>query len=342
MEPIEHQSPVTEGGQPRAIRRSFFRDVPWRWRDVFFCFAPSVLAMLVLRLLPLGFVVLLQPFWLPWILVGQSWLFGYTLWAARKRRHALPGLPRMGSVVRELRWVLALLPVAFLAMMAVFSVATFVFANSEPPNEGWAPVARAASRAELVGLAIIALAVAPIAEELAYRGLLYNKLRQLLPVPFALVLQAVAFGLAHYVLGLEFACAIAALAFVIGLLYEWRKTIVAPVLLHASINAIGFAMVMVNVAADANSPRLGVFVVAGEHGCVVTEVFAGSTADRAGLRPGDVLTDFDGTAVRNFRELSATVRQKQIGDQVTIGLTREGKPQRVQAVLTRPLVAGKK
>ncbi len=259
----------------------------------------------------------------------------------RKRRHALPGLAKLRNVLGELRWVLALLPVAFLAMMAVFSVATFVFANSEPPNEGWAPVARAASRAELVGLAIIALGVAPIAEELAFRGLLYNKLRQLLPVPFALVLQAVAFGLAHYALGLEFACAIGALAFVIGLLYEWRKTLVAPILLHASINVIGFAMVMVNVAADANSPRLGVFVVAGEQGCVVTEVFAGSTADRAGLRPGDVVTDFDGTAVRNFRELSATVRQKRIGDQVTIGLTREGKPQRVQAVLTRQLVAGK-
>ena len=183
----------------------------------------------------------------------------------------------------------------------------------------------------------MALSVGPVAEELAYRGLLYNKLRQALPTSLALVLQAAAFGLAHYPFGTEFACAIGASALVVGLVYEWRKTLVAPVLLHASVNVIGLAIVMANVAADARSPRLGVFVVAGDQGCVVTTVVAGSTADRAGLRTGDVVTALDGTAVGNFQELSATVRRKRVGDRVTIDFTRQGKPRRVEAVLTRPL-----
>jgi membrane protease YdiL (CAAX protease family) len=336
MEPVENQPPVPEGVPARPIRRSFFRDVPWRWRDVLFCFAPSVLFIPVRRLLPLTLVGWLQWLWLPLMLVDQAWLMGYPLWAARNRRGALPGLPRMGSILAELRWVLALVPVAFVAMMAVYSVATSVLESPAPPNEGWAPVARSASRAELVGLAILGLSVAPIAEELAFRGLLYNKLRQASPASLARVLQAVAFGLAHYGLGIAFACAIGAVALVIGLFYEWRKTLVAPVLLHASINVIGLAIVMANVAADAASPRLGVYVVAGEQGCVVTGVAASSTADRAGLRVGDVVTALDGTAVRNFRELSAIVRQKRVGDQVIIDFTRQGKPQRVDAVLTRP------
>jgi membrane protease YdiL (CAAX protease family) len=341
MEPVENQSPVLEGVPARATRRWFFRDVPWLWRDGLFCFAPSVISIPVRRLLPLTFVFVLQWLWLPSMLVDQAWLIGYTLWAARNRSGALPGLPSMRSLLAELRWVLALVPVVFATMIAVYSVATFVLGSAETPNEGWAPFARSASGAELIGLAIIAVSVAPIAEELAFRGLLYNKLRQALPTSLALVLQAVAFGLVHYALGIEFACAIAAVAVVIGLFYEWRKTLVAPVLLHASVNTIGMAMVMANLAADAASPRLGVYVVAGEHGCVVTGVSAGSTADRAGLRTGDVVTAIDGAAVATFRELSAIVHRKRFGDQVTIDFTRQGKPQRVEAVLEQPFVGGK-
>ncbi len=337
MEPVENQSPVLEGVPAGSIRRSFFRDVPWRWRDVLFCFAPSIIFKAVGPLLPLTFVGLWQQLWLPRSLVDQAWVIGYTLWAARNRRNALPGLPRVRGVLAELRWIPALMPAALVTMFAVNSLATVVLRNAAPPNEGWAPFARSASRVELVGFAIIALTLAPIAEELAFRGLLYNKLRQALPTSLALVLQAAAFGLAHYPFGMEFACAIGALALVIGLVYEWRKTIVAPILLHASVNVIGLAIVMANVAADANSPRLGVFVVAGERGCVVTGVTAGSTADRAGLRTGDEITALDGTAVGNFNELSAFIRQKRVGDHVTIDFTRQGKPQSVEAVLTRPL-----
>jgi membrane protease YdiL (CAAX protease family) len=336
MEPVENPPPVPEGVPARALRRSFFRDVPWRWRDVLFCFAPSVISRPVRGFLPLTLVGWLQWLWLPLTLVDQAWLMGYTLWAARNRRGALPGLPGMRRILAELRWVHALVPAAFAAMIAVYSVATWVLESPEPPNEGWAPVMRSASRAELVGLAILAMSVAPIAEELAFRGLLYNKLRQALPASLALVLQAVAFGMAHYPLAIEFACAIGAVALMIGLFYEWRKTLVAPVLLHASINMIGLAVLLANVAADAASPRLGVSVVAGDQGCVVTVVAAGSTADRAGLRVGDVITALDGTAVRNLRELRAIVRQKRVGDRVAIDYTRLGTPQRVEAVLTAP------
>jgi membrane protease YdiL (CAAX protease family) len=335
MEPVEIHSPGIDGVPARSPANSFFRDVPWQWRDILLCFAPSIIYIPIRRLLPLVFVALLQRFWLPSMLVGETWLIGYTLWAAHFHRGTLPGLPGMRWVLRELLWALLLVPAAFVVMIAVYSVASSVLGSGAPPSEGWAPVARSASRAELVGLVIIGVSVAPIAEELAFRGLLYNRLRQALPTSLALILQAVVFGLAHYPLGIEFACAIGAVALVICLQYEWRKTLVAPLLLHASVNAIGLAMLMVSVAAEAASPRLGVYAVAGKQGCVVSGVAAGSAAERAGLKAGDVVTAVDGTAVRNFRELSATVRQKRFGDQVTIDFTRDGKPQRLAAVLTQ-------
>jgi membrane protease YdiL (CAAX protease family) len=278
----------------------------------------------------------LQGLWLPITLADQAWLIGYTLWAARTRRGVLPALPRLRRILAELRWNLALAPAAFVVMVAACSVAASVQPSAAPPSGGWAPVVQSASRAKLVGFAVLALVVAPIGEELAFRGLLYNKLRQALPAWLALVTQAAAFGLSHYPLGMEFPWATGAVALVIGLCYEWRKTLVAPVLLHASVNSIGLAMMLAILAADAASPRLGVSVVAGEQGCVVTEVVAGSVADRAGLRAGDVVTALDDTSVRNFYELKAFLRQRRVGDRVTVDFTRRGEPQRLEAVLTRP------
>ena len=138
METVENQSPVLEGVPAGAIRRSFFRDVPWRWRDVLFCFAPSVISIPISRLLPLTLSGWLQQLWLPSLLVGQAWVIGYTLWAARNRRNALPGLPTIRSVLAELRWIPALAPAAFVTMIAVNSLATLVLGSPGPPNEGWA------------------------------------------------------------------------------------------------------------------------------------------------------------------------------------------------------------
>jgi S1-C subfamily serine protease len=197
-------------------------------------------------------------------------------------------------------------------------------------------MARSASRAELIAFAIMALTMAPISEELAFRGLLYNKLRHALPMPLALLLQAIAFGLSHYPLGSEFACAIAGASVLIGVFYEWRKTLVAPILMHAGINVIGLVIILTNLAAEANSPRLGVYVETGEKGCIVTKVFPGTTAESAGLKAGDVLTAIDGTAVTNYRELTWIIRQRAIGGKVKIDFTRNGEPQQIEAVLKGP------
>jgi membrane protease YdiL (CAAX protease family) len=337
MEEAGKESPVDADAPVRDVRRSYFRDVPWLWRDVVFCFAPSVLYAPARRLLPLTVVGWLQTFWLPTALVLSVWPIGYTCWAARRRRGALPALPRFRKVLGQIPWLFAMVPGAFVLMSICYSVAAIVLGSgAEPPDEGWAPMARSASRAELIGFAIIALTVAPVSEELAFRGLLYNKFRHALPRPLALLLQAIAFGLSHYSLGREFACGIAGASLLIGMFYDWRKTLVAPILMHACVNVIGLVIVLTNLAAEANSPRLGVYVESGQKGCIVTKVIAGTTAESAGLKAGDVLTAIDGDTVTNFRELTWVIRQREVGEKVTIDFTRNGQPQQVEAVLTGP------
>lgn len=64
-------------------------------------------------------------------------------------------------------------------------------------------------------------------------------------------------------------------------------------------------------------------------GALVNEVQAGSPAEAAGLRPGDVLTHFDGTPLADggqYRNRAALARP---GSTVTLGLIRKGKAQQI-------------
>lgn len=60
-------------------------------------------------------------------------------------------------------------------------------------------------------------------------------------------------------------------------------------------------------------------------GALVAEVTPGSPADQAGLQRGDIIVGFNGTAVRDSRELPALVAQAPVGSQAKVTVLREGK-----------------
>lgn len=75
-------------------------------------------------------------------------------------------------------------------------------------------------------------------------------------------------------------------------------------------------------------------------GAVVTDVGAGSPADQAGLRPGDVLTSFDGQPVRTASDLPWLAAQAGVHAKVPVELIRDGRAFSVQVqlqALPRPL-----
>lgn len=61
-------------------------------------------------------------------------------------------------------------------------------------------------------------------------------------------------------------------------------------------------------------------------GVVVTEVFDGTPAEKAGLESGDVIVRFDGTAVSTPQQLQLAVERCEFGKSTKIEIVRNGKP----------------
>ncbi len=61
-------------------------------------------------------------------------------------------------------------------------------------------------------------------------------------------------------------------------------------------------------------------------GELVREVVSGSAADRAGIKVGDIMTEFDGQKLTVENELSGLIRAKSVGQEIKVGLFRDKKP----------------
>ena len=66
-----------------------------------------------------------------------------------------------------------------------------------------------------------------------------------------------------------------------------------------------------------------------DEGAYVSEVTAGSGADKGGLKKGDVITSLDGQPIRSMDDLILQVRRKQVGDTVRLVVVRDGKDVRL-------------
>lgn len=61
------------------------------------------------------------------------------------------------------------------------------------------------------------------------------------------------------------------------------------------------------------------------HGILIEDVVPSGPADRAGLREGDVLTEFGGEAVDNVDRFRFMVAERKVGEEVSVRLHRDGK-----------------
>lgn len=68
-------------------------------------------------------------------------------------------------------------------------------------------------------------------------------------------------------------------------------------------------------------------------GAYVQQVIPGSSADKAGVKAGDVITQVDGQKIGDKNQLSTTLAKKKVGDVITITLFRENQTQEVKAIL---------
>jgi len=61
-----------------------------------------------------------------------------------------------------------------------------------------------------------------------------------------------------------------------------------------------------------------------QSGALVTEVFEGDPADKAGIKQGDIIKEVDGKAVRDTHELLRVVAMVPVGKKVNVKILREG------------------
>ena len=62
-------------------------------------------------------------------------------------------------------------------------------------------------------------------------------------------------------------------------------------------------------------------------------IVAGSPADKAGLRPGDIITALDGAPINSSDELIVAIRAKSVGDTVKLSIDRAGKSATIKVTL---------
>lgn len=89
---------------------------------------------------------------------------------------------------------------------------------------------------------------------------------------------------------------------------------------------------MIGIGMDTTFPGPGVRIADREQNGV-PPIVEGGPADKAGLKPGDIITAIDGQVVEDRADLSAAIQSKAPGTKVKVTFQRDGKEQTVEVTL---------
>ena len=94
---------------------------------------------------------------------------------------------------------------------------------------------------------------------------------------------------------------------------------------------------LLGISAEDIKGQLGAYFGApGGEGILVREVNAGSPAEKAGMKAGDVITKFNGESVKSLNELREKLRAKREQKTVSIGVLRKGAEVALQVEIEQP------
>lgn len=68
-------------------------------------------------------------------------------------------------------------------------------------------------------------------------------------------------------------------------------------------------------------------------GAFITDVVRRGPAFQAGIRPYDVVVDMNGTSIKNAKELQELVKKYKVGDEVTVGVMRDGSRMEIKVIV---------
>jgi serine protease Do len=113
---------------------------------------------------------------------------------------------------------------------------------------------------------------------------------------------------------------------------------VPPATPRVATGAVSFLGVAIQ---EIDSDRAKALKLPEEAGVEVTRIAPDSPAEKAGIKTGDVLTQYNGQRVEGMDQFSRMVRETPAGREVRIGILRNGSAQTISAkIAARPLIAG--
>ena len=161
-----------------------------------------------------------------------------------KRKHLGQASRGFDAIVGVASWILIFPIVSFFA--SVFDIFIFVVFKVRKIPEQMAInfIKSTMSYPFLFVIALISIIIiAPILEEFLFRGVLQNFLKKYLKRSYAILLTSVIFAFAHFSIAQKLANitilgSLFILSVFLGFLYEKQKSLISPIFLHATFNAI--------------------------------------------------------------------------------------------------------
>jgi membrane protease YdiL (CAAX protease family) len=290
------------------LRASVFIDHRW------LAYSPWIVSLIIFGLLPQAFLLLFP---------------------------ILTRIPRSRFYAPSRRRCLIEFAIAMLAVIGVATVGSVVnlILDRIAPGTSLEPeqftrLSESSQNLLVVLILSFSFTFAPVAEELFFRGFLQNAFRARLPRTLAIIAQSLIFGFGHS-FGIVHSMAASVMGVILGLVYEWRKTLIAPMLIHSLSNALSALSVLLLAVAYAKSPVLGVGGDPKDAAAVVRHIVPDSAAEKAGIQIGDEITAFNGQPIHDFRQLAQSVRRYQPGDTIPVSAKRAGSSVTFNVVLQR-------
>ncbi|MBS0263632.1 MAG: CPBP family intramembrane metalloprotease [Planctomycetes bacterium] len=267
------------------------------------------------------------------IVFQHGFMLFYPLWLAR-RRDTPPVFqrPRIWQVVQEFAIAFPIVIGIIIVLITTAQIVSRVSPRTSLTPEILQRAAATPSLPFIILFVVAATVIAPICEEVFFRGFVQAVLRPRITVWGATLVQSALFAVGH-----TFGLVHMLFVFVLGLIFtgvrESRQSLVTPMFVHAGNNLFASVGFLILVILNQHAPVLGVFGHDHPEGCQVDEVAVNSGASEAGITAGDIVTSINQEPVKGFLPMRLQLAKFRGGDTVTVSILRNGIPLELQVVL---------
>ncbi len=220
----------------KALERTdSFSKVNWSNKRLAVGLGSLIIYFAMLRLIVLPYLLRNNPnFYLisaTWVMAAL-WMLLFPLFCIYKDNLMIWEVS-FSNVLKEAVVALGFLIVVIIIMSTYHLIVEHII--QEPLDNPWVRFGKVQMNSKLILFLTILFTIVPVAEELFFRGFVYNALSQRFNIYFCALMQAIIFALFHYknpYNSIYNLISIFLMGIILVITYERRKTLLSPVLVH--------------------------------------------------------------------------------------------------------------